>query len=819
MIKKPDIVSLKWVIGLMNAQCDKAESALVEYGSDLTQKQPLLRCMWAVHQITSTLKALGMSKAEMLSIEMERSLNFLYKDKVQGERRKLAMGGIMQGLKVIPAYLEHTETMRLDTGRGLEQYVNDLRRWVGQRPRSKALFFYMDWPENAAINAEGVSAPDEEIIERANMMLAVYLEMAKQALRKKNVAQSMKNVARIARKMQILFSGAETERFWFAMIGLCEGIAGNLITPDDCIAQIFKTGAFTIKRARECGSSIDPTIDYDAYTLQMLYYIASCESRPVHITRVREAFGITDETLSDASQALVHSDALIIALSGALDHLNIVVEFVESTDFVAFAENAGDEIDTTTLESLEAAECRLIAAGQMAHADSLQKVLRKMKPLLSGGDIPPASKLAETMTKVSSCIVSVKLDIEHKLQHGLNSTYAGKDFELRESVATATFKQMSLVENHLHQILRRKALKSAIEKKPTDLITVLNLTTALQRFLNKTEEGDEELRQAVRDADAGNADIDSLYEMACAYEAQLEPVSDREAIDSSLDLLQDISGALGFAGMTRESAVIEKCHVWLSSASDAGSVHENDAFRCFADAFAQIEMHLQRSLIDPLDDTSHMVAYAEERAEKLSEMVGDLPSGSVALEAPATTVETNIAKEPLVQDADMPPEFRDVFLEESEEIVAELGELTQEWLQQPDAEKLLRDIRRHFHTFKGNGRAVGANVLGELGWAAQDMLDRSLDGDLEADEKVQALVSDVVKALPGLVESYATEEGPDLDRIRRLTEACFAIAEGKDVQLDALLATDDGQTVNDTPELAVPDTLDMEPLTANTLTN
>lgn len=813
MIKKPDIVSLKWVIGLMNAQCDKAESALVEYGSDLSQKQPLLRCMWAVHQITSTLKALGMSKAEMLSIEMERSLNFLYKDKVTGERRKLAMGGIMQGLKVIPAYLEHTETARLDTGRGLEQYVNDLRRWIGQRPRSKALFFYMDWPEGAGTTPDGVAAPDEEIIERANMMLAVYLEMAKQALRKKNVAQSMKNVARIARKMQLLFAGTDTERFWFAMIGLCEGIAGKLITPDDCIAQIFKTGAFTIKRAREVGSTVDPTIDYDSYTLQMLYYIATCKSRPVHITRVREAFGITEETLSDASQSLVHSDALVIALSGALDHLNIVVDFVGSTDMATFASKSDEEIDLSVLESLDAAECRLVAAGQFAHADSLQKVSRRLKPFFSGGDIPSANNLSEVMGKISSAIIAVKLDIEHKLEYGLNSTYAGKDYELRESVATATFKQMSLVENYLHQILRRKALKKALEKKPSDAIGLLNLTTALQRYLNKSEQGHEELREAVRQADAGSADVDALYAMACEYQEQLEGVSDREAIDSSLDLLQDIAGALSFAGMEREGRVMEQCHAWLASASDAGSVHEDDAFRCFADAFAQIEMHLQRSLIDPLDDTSHMVAYAEERVEKLMALGSDLSPGRATIEMPTTCEELEAREKSQVQDAEMPPEFRDVFLEESEEIVAELGELTQEWLQEPDTEKLLRDIRRHFHTFKGNGRAVGANVLGELGWAAQDMLDRSLDGDLAADEKVQRLVSDVVKALPDLVESYGKDEGPDVERIRQLTDACFALAEGKDVQLDSIV----GEEV--ATELAVSESLEIEPIAAKNLTN
>ena len=89
---KPDIVALKWVVGLMNRQAESAEAALVEYSNNPAEKKPLLQCMWAVHQITSTLRALGMKKGEMLTLEMERSLNYIYKEKVAGERRKLTMG-------------------------------------------------------------------------------------------------------------------------------------------------------------------------------------------------------------------------------------------------------------------------------------------------------------------------------------------------------------------------------------------------------------------------------------------------------------------------------------------------------------------------------------------------------------------------------------------------------------------------------------------------------------------------------------------------------------------------------------------------------
>jgi HPt (histidine-containing phosphotransfer) domain-containing protein len=262
------------------------------------------------------------------------------------------------------------------------------------------------------------------------------------------------------------------------------------------------------------------------------------------------------------------------------------------------------------------------------------------------------------------------------------------------------------------------------------------------------------------------------------YLDQLESMPERKAISESLQLLDDIAGALHFADLVREGAVMGKCHKWLSAASTAGSVREDDGFRCFADAFAQIEMHLQRSILDPLDDTSSILALAEQRAAELEKHMGNLSPGRVIALVPTTADELELLESTLVQDTEMPAEFRDVFIEESEEMVAELSELTTTWLDEPQNNEVLRDIRRHFHTFKGNGRAVGANILGELGWAAQDMLDRSLDGDLHADEGLQRLVSEVVAALPELVRSYSQNSDPDVGRMRQLTNACFGMSHG-----------------------------------------
>lgn len=767
---KTDIVALKWVVGLMNKQAENAEASLVGYSNDPAQKQQLLQCMWAVHQITSTMRALGMRKGEMLCLEMERSLNYLYKDKVAGERRKLTMGGLMQALKVMPAYLAHAQNARADTGQGLEQYVNDLRRWTGERPRPQAFFFYMDIPEGSGISDWEKPASDEEIKERANVMLALYLEMAKTALRRKNIRESMKTLARISRRMQTLFAGSEPERFWLTMVGICEGIAGGLIVPDECIAQIFKAGAFTIKYAREHGAQVDPNIDYDSVLQQMLYYMASCKAKPLHIGRIRKAFGVDETTLDEASRGLIHIDALVTALSSALEQLNGVVSHLSANDLSEAARAEGTDFDRTPLDGIEATQYRLEAAGQMAHADSLHNVQGRLEKLYKGLYNESPAQLNQMITDITRDIIDVKLDIEHKLEHGLCSSFSSREFELRESVVAATFNHMGLVENHLQQILRRKELASALSRKPNDTQTTLRLTVALNRHLNKSSQGHEALRKAVRDADNGDPDLDLLFDLSREFLNEQETIPDRKAIDLSLGLLSEITGALCFAGMQKEGLLLEQCQAWLAAASKAGAVREDDAFRCFAEAFAQIELHLQRSIIDPLDDTSHMLAIAEQRVAELGEYAKSLSGGAKAIEGnwaePASQVE----------DGEVPPEFREVFFEESEEIVDEITRLTPLWIADTQASDVLREMRRHFHTFKGNGRAVGANVLGELGWAVQDMLDQVLDGDLTVSPTLKALLQEVVAELPQLVSSYQSPASFDVSHTRDLTNRCFHMA-------------------------------------------
>ncbi len=95
-------------------------------------------------------------------------------------------------------------------------------------------------------------------------------------------------------------------------------------------------------------------------------------------------------------------------------------------------------------------------------------------------------------------------------------------------------------------------------------------------------------------------------------------------------------------------------------------------------------------------------------------------------------------------------DIREVFLEEFDDELANLGTLLPAWRMQLDNMDRLRPIRRIFHTLKGSGRLVGARTLGEFAWKIEGMLNRVLDGSRAASPAVLAMVDNAHAALPQL---------------------------------------------------------------------
>lgn len=133
---------------------------------------------------------------------------------------------------------------------------------------------------------------------------------------------------------------------------------------------------------------------------------------------------------------------------------------------------------------------------------------------------------------------------------------------------------------------------------------------------------------------------------------------------------------------------------------------------------------------------------------------------------------------PQAQDID--PEFREIFIEESREVMAELDAAMPRWAQNPSDPEVLATVRRAFHTLKGSGRMVGASDIGEFAWSIEDMLNRCLDGALNLSGDISGLVTEAVSLLPQVVQRFAEGESA-LELIQPIQhKARAAIGQGGD---------------------------------------
>lgn len=101
-------------------------------------------------------------------------------------------------------------------------------------------------------------------------------------------------------------------------------------------------------------------------------------------------------------------------------------------------------------------------------------------------------------------------------------------------------------------------------------------------------------------------------------------------------------------------------------------------------------------------------------------------------------VETTVLPEDHYLDQDA--EILEIFVEELDEIFANLQPLLDAWLLDPAQDELLVTIRRHFHTLKGSGRMVGAKASSEIAWTVEESLNRVIAKQLPLTTMLQNYV-------------------------------------------------------------------------------
>ena len=155
------------------------------------------------------------------------------------------------------------------------------------------------------------------------------------------------------------------------------------------------------------------------------------------------------------------------------------------------------------------------------------------------------------------------------------------------------------------------------------------------------------------------------------------------------------------------------------------------------------------------------------------------------------------ARAPVTESTDIvvDPEIVEIFVEEVDEVLEAVEAQLPSWSQNLASEAPLTELRRSFHTLKGSGRIVGANQIGELGWALENMLNRVLDRTIKATEDHLFLVSHACKLIPQLRADFAQGEQSERSGLIDLLEQVDVLASGGALTKQLVTSSDESQLV------------------------
>ncbi|MES1943423.1 CheA signal transduction histidine kinase [Salinisphaera sp. PC39] len=296
-------------------------------------------------------------------------------------------------------------------------------------------------------------------------------------------------------------------------------------------------------------------------------------------------------------------------------------------------------------------------------------------------------------------------------------------------------------------------------------LALLRVEESLDKALARHMRGQADAPEAAGDDDTPHHEIDTggaaIYREALVNLSRVKTLipdfidaGEPALLSEAARLLREVEAGLQVLQRDDGVALLERLRTFVASRDMIEARTQPARMLALADAVAGVEYYLEALAAGQAEP-----AAAYERAVDRIERLGSASAETVAVEetSPAPSGEAGETADPDEVD----PEIRDIFLEEAGEVLEALRRDVPAWSGNLGDTARLAEIRRAFHTLKGSGRMAGAGDIGAFGWSLERLLNRCLEGAVEAGAEVAATVGRAVEVLPGLIEDFRAGRRPE----------------------------------------------------------
>jgi len=746
-----DYVALEWVKGEIAETLKQAHQAIETVLDDPQATPGLDECLAYIHQVHGSLQMVEFYGAALLAEEMEHLVEALQQGRVA--HRDEALHLLLQAFGQLPIYLDRVQSARRDLPLVVLPLINDLRSARGHSLLSETSLFSPPLPDLPPLSAEALAALEPAEWPNVLRKLRQMLQMALVGLLREQDDQThLEYLAKVFQRLEALSFDAPLSPLWQVASALVEGMREGAIANSPALRSLFKDADKELKRLLEQGMRRLNQPPPPELLKSLLFYIAKAEHPTGQMLTMKDRYSL-DDALPDSAMvdeerarlAGPDRDAMRSVLAALCEELVRVKERLDL--FVR-----SDRQHTSDLESL-LAPLRQIAdtLAVLGFGQPRKVIIDQLAVVLSlaQGQREPNDA---TLMDVAGALLYVEANLA-----GMVGTVEP------ESPEDARLPTTDLTQ--IHQIVIKEARICLQQAK--DMIV-----------------------------DYIDADWDRQ---------QLQPLP---------ELLTQVRGALAMIPLSRAASLVEACnsfireHLLLDPHQPGWQQLDN-----LADVITSLEYYLERLSDDPQAPNEQLLDVAQKSLASLGffphephvPLLDDVLSPSEALmmqdlqalddpdtvqslaEVLASPVSAVNPPALITPGSLMPPpadeepvddELREVFLEETDEVLEVLHEYLPRWSADTHDRTALTELRRAFHTLKGSGRMVRALILGELAWAVENLLNRVLEHSVEPGAQVQQLLTDTVLLLPELISEFAMQRQRQRIDVDQLAARAHALAKG-----------------------------------------
>ncbi|MBC8997636.1 Hpt domain-containing protein [Pseudomonas sp. N40(2020)] len=754
-----DYVALEWVKGEIAETLKLAHQAIEAVLDDPHASGGLDECLAYIHQVHGSLQMVEFYGAALLAEEMEHLVEALQQGRVS--HRDEALHLLLQALGQLPIYLDRVQSARRDLPLVVLPLLNDLRSARGESLLSETSLFSPQLPELPPLGEEALALLEPAELPNVLRKLRQMLQMALVGLLREQDDQThLGYLAKVFTRLEALSGDAPLSPLWQVASALVEGMREGVIAKSPALRSLFKDADKELKRLLEQGMAGLNQPPPPELLKSLLFYIAKAEHPTRQMLTMKDRYSL-DDALPDSAMvdeerarlAGPDRDAMRSVLAALCEELVRVKERLDL--FVR-----SDRQHTSDLESL-LAPLRQIAdtLAVLGFGQPRKVIIDQLAVVLS---------LVQGQREPNDAIL---MDVAGALLY-VEATLAGMVGTVEpESPEDSRLPTTDLTQ--IHQIVIKEARICLQQAK--DMIV-----------------------------DYIDADWDRQ---------QLQPLP---------ELLTQVRGALAMIPLSRAANLVEACngfireHLLLDPHEPGWQQLDN-----LADVITSLEYYLERLSDDPLAPSEQLLDVAqkslaslgyfaneeanEQSGEQRVPVLDDVLSPSEALVMqdlqalddpdivqsladvlaspvpainPPAVVTPGSLMPPPADEEPVDDELREVFLEETDEVLEVLHEYLPRWTANPQDRAALTELRRAFHTLKGSGRMVRALILGELAWAVENLLNRVLEQSVEPGAVVPQLLTDTVLLLPELVSEFATNSQRQRSDVDQLAARAHALAKG-----------------------------------------